>query len=304
MPEGVQFTKPASKRIADTVRSVEGRPFPNNKLQRRRSGVGSRSTLWEVTAVQTGPETVTIKRVKNQDGDLIDASEKTDILYDPDNEPAVGDRGLLIRLGNGNLFFFRRGDGIEILKANKYCYVDELNPTVNFGSLTQAQVRYDTSLPGRELWGVMKFESVGSGSYEDLIIRNQSGFILYSGIATFAGYQTMVMEIHKVTDDFDPSTLTWNDAQSLTTVKLGDYTFPTRIDTRFITVDAGKQYTIQIDQEADFVANSTLLGADPDLDGAYGIILKGNVTSSVLLRMRLQLTFGIAQKTYAVKSLI
>lgn len=108
MAKGVNFTPAAARRISNVVREVENRPYPEKSLQRRRAGGLGRSTLWEVTAIQTGPKTVTIRRVENQDGDLIAPSEKINILYDPDNVPAVEDRGLLIRLGNGSLFFFRR----------------------------------------------------------------------------------------------------------------------------------------------------------------------------------------------------
>lgn len=113
MSPGVNFTPKAANRISAAVREVESRPYPVNVSQRRRAGGLGRSTLWEVTAVQTTPKTCTIQRVENQDGDLIAPSEKTDILYDPDNEPSVGDRGLLIRLGEGSLFFFKRGADIQ-----------------------------------------------------------------------------------------------------------------------------------------------------------------------------------------------
>jgi hypothetical protein len=70
-------------------------------------------SLFEVTAVQTGEETVTLKRVQDTDDNLNDRSESIDIAYDPNNVPAVGDRGLVIRLGNGTRFFFKRDVGVR-----------------------------------------------------------------------------------------------------------------------------------------------------------------------------------------------
>ncbi len=110
MPEqGVNFTRPAARRISDVVREVEGQPRPEPVLQRHRAGGLGRSTLWEVTAVNPSedPPNCTIRRVENQDGDLITASQKEDILYDLDDPPKVGDRGLLVRFGEGKLVFFK-----------------------------------------------------------------------------------------------------------------------------------------------------------------------------------------------------
>ena len=112
--ESVNFTPEAAERISEAVQKVEQMPHPGKNLQRRRAGGLGRSELWEVTAVNDIAETCTIKRVENQAGDLIDISQKIDILYDTDQVPQVGARGLLIRLGNGNLMFFEGGGGVAM----------------------------------------------------------------------------------------------------------------------------------------------------------------------------------------------
>ena len=119
MPEAgsVNFTPDAARRISETVHKVESMGHPGKNLQRRRAGGLGRMTLWEVVSVQTGPETCTIRRVQNAAGDLNTESEKTGILYDTDNEPDTGDRGLLVRLGLGVLFFFAGGAGAASLVA-------------------------------------------------------------------------------------------------------------------------------------------------------------------------------------------
>lgn len=62
--------------------------------------------LYEVTAVGGG--TCTVQRPKAGGG--LDAdSELTDVAYDADSAPAVGDRGEVLRLAEGNLYFHPGG---------------------------------------------------------------------------------------------------------------------------------------------------------------------------------------------------
>jgi hypothetical protein len=234
MPEeGVQFTKPAAKRIGDTVRSVEGRPFPPGGLQRRRSGGGSRSTLWEVISVETGTLTCTIQRVENQAGDLVAESEKADVLYDTDEQPAPGDRGLLIRLAEGSLFFFRRGAALERVFIESCAFVKLTDPTNTFGYPNGAEVRYmPISFGLTDQWiGIFKFKSVIplvdprplSGRKIMLFPQfapggvglNAGAWEIASGSGIGSGFDVQVTPV-LINQDFDISTVTWNSYQALT----------------------------------------------------------------------------------------
>lgn len=223
MPEGVQFTKSSGKRIADTVRSVEGRPFPDNVLQRRRSGGGSRSTLWEIVSVQTGTETCTIKRVENQDGDLVEASEKTDILYDTDNVPAPGDRGLLIRLAEGSLFFFSPRRALNRINMVSACYVDNQNKDTGGLGYPKHPILYRhkiTDFNVEEWRAVFKFDRRCPPEPSPGDKQQTLHFpITVSGMTSYwpqAGDGIeIIIRIWGIMDDFDPATLTWNQLNAL-----------------------------------------------------------------------------------------
>jgi len=111
MSPGVNFDRATADRIERAVLAVERSPLISSGAQRHRAGGLGRLSLWEVTEVQTTPKTVTLQRVDNSDMDLITIRDREDIAYDPDAAPSVGDRGLVIRLGDGVLFFFRGGGG-------------------------------------------------------------------------------------------------------------------------------------------------------------------------------------------------
>ena len=226
MPEqGVQFTKPAADRIANTVRSVEGRPFPPGGLQRRRSGGGSRPTLWEIVSIQTGTETCTIRRVENQAGDLVAASEKTDILYDTENPPNTGDRGLLIRLAEGSLFFFSPGRALNRINMVSACYVDNLNPDTGGLGYSKFPILYRKKISSSvtEQWqGVFKFDrrcppepTPGDKQITLHFPITLSG--LESYWPTGGDEAEIIVRIYGIMDDFDPATLTWNQLQALNT---------------------------------------------------------------------------------------
>ena len=60
----------------------------------------------EVTAVDTGAGTCTVKRRFDNDN-LIDATERSGVVYD--DQPSIGDIGIIGRYGDGHLFFFEHG---------------------------------------------------------------------------------------------------------------------------------------------------------------------------------------------------
>ncbi len=71
------------------------------------------SRLYEVTAVDTEAGTCTVRRPL-ADGELDEASGIADVLYETDRAPAVGDRGEVVRLAEGEVYFHPGGLGIEI----------------------------------------------------------------------------------------------------------------------------------------------------------------------------------------------
>ena len=226
---GVNFTRQSANRIADTVRGFEGQASPDNKLQRKRAGGLGRLTLWEVTAVQTGPKTVTIKRVDNIDFDLNDPSEKENILYDPANEPSVGDRGLLIRLGEGVLFFFRRGAGQVVTNyVSGTALVKSDAPNTNFGhNTTPLTIHQDHT--GIQHHVVYKWTKVVQiTDYLALTRKLMSvgtGAVPYAKMAYQTGDTTpenvnVDFNIFAIKEDFDPSTITWNILAGLSTVPI------------------------------------------------------------------------------------
>lgn len=108
MAKGVQFTQDAAARIAAVVRQVEGTGPVTSRPPRARTVRPSRASIWQVTAINAGAETCTIKRI-NTDDSLVDPSERTDVKYDPDNPVALGDRVILLRHADGDLCVFQGG---------------------------------------------------------------------------------------------------------------------------------------------------------------------------------------------------
>ena len=221
---GVMFSKSAARRIADGIRKIERIPGGEQNLQRQRHGGLGRSTLWEVTAVQTGPGTVTIKRVSNIDFDLNDLSEKEDIFYDPGNEPSSGDRGLLIRLGEGSLFFFRRVPAINRTYIDKISGVIPALPDTSFPD-TGTAIVIDASNVTTQI-GIFKFTSplpsiATVPEMEDIFLslkktglfgRPTSATISPSKIQRLNAVPTLILQ------DFDITNLTYNIYLTLDTV--------------------------------------------------------------------------------------
>lgn len=229
MPEqGVNFTPDAARRISNVVREVEGQSRPEPVLQRHRAGGLGRSTLWEVTAVQTGPGTVTIKRVSNIGFDLNDLSEKEDILYDPDNEPSEGDRGLLIRLGEGDLFFFKREAGQIVLRyqVSDWAQIHQTAPDVNDNQPALVIVAKNDLTPD-EWRGLFKWDGapIDLSAYSGITFRDALTFTPFpffpkvffgsAGPGTFF----VAYAISTITADFDPTTVTWNTAPATTVIR-------------------------------------------------------------------------------------
>lgn len=214
---GVTFSRKSGQRISAAVRKIEQMPLGQQNLQRRRAGGLGRSTLWEVTAVQTGPGTVTINRVSNIAFDLNDPSEKVDILFDPANEPAVGDRGLLIRLGEGNLFFFRPAVGVNRIFIDKISTVIPALPDTTF--LDTGTAIIITPVANTQI-GIFKFASalptisgVGSSAIIDDAILSLKKTALYGNTSrTISASKKQFLNIVPkiIQQDFDITNLTYN----------------------------------------------------------------------------------------------
>jgi len=185
MAPGVNFTRSSARRISEAVKKIEAIPTGTN-TQRQRSGGLGRMSLWEVTAIQTGAGTVTIKRVKNQlPGDLIDQSIKINVVRDNLKPASVGDRGLLIRQGNGSLFFFNCDVPSFVTVINEAALVksDFPDTTFNFNDDVGKAIKLDRN--GIDHRAVVKFNTPvevkpGGGN-----IRNIMSLGLFIGDLSF-----------------------------------------------------------------------------------------------------------------------
>ena len=215
MPERVTFTRKSADRIAKVVKRVENMPAAEPIQQRRRAGGYRMESLWEVTVVNTTDKVVTLKRVQDTDDNLNDRSETIDVAYDPDNEPAVGDRGLIIRLGDGTRFFFKRGVGQNIIFINEWAEVRSDSPTTRYsysGDGSQS-VRAYSSTDGTLYYAVMKL----AGSPYDIdatyaILRSGTNVVGLSLVSTETGPSSLDLreEVYGIYEDFDMSLMTWN----------------------------------------------------------------------------------------------
>ena len=156
MAKTYAFDRASARRIARAVLNSERTQVPPGSRQRRRGGGLGRLSLWEVTAVNTGAETCTLERVEDQDFNLITRSEREDVLYDPDSEPAIGDRGLVVWLGEGSLFFFRRAPATRVF-CDHHLYVKTDAPSSSFGDPTDC-TNYTLGENATTWHGVVKFE--------------------------------------------------------------------------------------------------------------------------------------------------
>lgn len=212
---GFLLSRKSLRRTGDAVRKIERLPGGEQDLQRRRAGGLGRAGLWQVTAVQTGPGTVTIKRVNNIALDLNDPSEKEDILYDPVDVPAVDDRGLLIRLGEGPLFFFKRA-AINRTYIDKISEVSTVLPDTSFPD-TGTAIVIDSSNVNFQI-GVFKFTSALpsiatlADSEDTLLSLKKTGlFGKLTGATVSAGKKQQLNLVPRlILQDFDITNLTYN----------------------------------------------------------------------------------------------
>lgn len=96
--EGSAVKREAMDALIRRVAALEGREWPDSQAE-------TWQHVWEVTGVDNGTCTV---RCRYDNDNLIETAELTGVVYDADNAPAVGDIGLLVRLGSGALFFFSK----------------------------------------------------------------------------------------------------------------------------------------------------------------------------------------------------
>lgn len=223
---GITFGRSSAKRIVDVVRKVERIPGGEQSLQRQRAGGLGRSTLWAVTAVQTGPGTVTIKRVSNISFALNGPSKKENVLYDPALEPSVGDRGLLIRLGEGDLFFFSKEAGPTVVYLTDYRFIKQSAPDTNFGADGRdCEIVLDGATPD-EFRGIMKFErriTANDPIFDSVVlrrVRRVNATVEDGGGSAPVADITFKLDVYKITQNFTPSLITWNTYAVLSRTKV------------------------------------------------------------------------------------
>mgnify|MGYP001241586500 CR=1 FL=1 len=217
------FTDESATRIAETVRAVENAIKGEEKTQRRRAGGLGRPTLWETTSASTGGDTpqVWVKRVEKFDSGgsvLIDVGGPKLVYHDPSVSVEEGDRGLVIRQGDGALFFYKYGVAPTVVRITDHCYIDESSPNSTFGFPLTATAYLGwtySPLVTAENIAVFKLERrITEGPPNGLFTRVVLGRVIDSWIqsqGTSSGSSTIVSwDLYKITDDFDPSTITWN----------------------------------------------------------------------------------------------
>jgi hypothetical protein len=107
--QGCVFSPSGAQRIVAAVRAVEAQPLQGGSGQPGASRYTSPAGLWQVTAVNEGAGTCTVKRV-NADNTLVAASEQ-DVGIDADYPPAADDRGTLLTVADFGLRFSASGGG-------------------------------------------------------------------------------------------------------------------------------------------------------------------------------------------------
>lgn len=220
MSPGVNFDRASADRIEKAVLAVERSPLIHSTAQRRRAGGLGRMSLWEVTAIQTTPKTVTLQRVGDADMVLMDVRDREDIFYDPDAEPSVGDRGLVIRLGDGSLFFFKRGTAVvSRVYADEAAELDVQNPdTAPANYPTGLRLRTDISDNTVEWATVWKFASAlpgtfSVGSLQEVLMKfSHLAWGITDNMRFQSGSSTVrvQLQITPIRESFDLSTLTYN----------------------------------------------------------------------------------------------
>lgn len=280
MSPGVNFTRKSADRIASTVHTVERSAPVGISTQRKRGGGLGRSSLWEVTAVQTTPKTVTLQRVDNPDMDLVTVRDREDIYYDPDAEPVVGDRGLVIRLGDGSLFFFRhRGGNAQRISVSEYSKVDDSVPdtTVDYKDIAAGEVATGSmvtgTVGGAEQRVVLKWPKKLSGitTADVTLCIGKSTLLVFTGFGsgdTPVGITEISLVMTHILEDFTASTLTWNNLSGLSMGASGILAV-TRPRSLYIS-GAGNTGARSFDG---IVGASGILQL-PDLNDSYGLELK------------------------------
>lgn len=237
MADRVGFTKASARRIADVVRRVERMPEELPGIQRRRAGGRGLDMLWEVTAVQTGPQTCTIKRVEDIGGTLNDPSEQTDVLFDPNNEPPIGDQGLMLSLADGTRFFFRRQAVSANIPIPNLAHVEEVSPDTNFSAGPVYFISHRET--GKQIL-IGRFSQQLSGDASGILfpashiistLRRRNGPIENVPGPSVTG----VYRVHEITDDFDIATITYNIYTGLTTNEVVN--LPFELNSRGGTID-------------------------------------------------------------------
>ncbi len=288
MPERVMFTRKSADRIAKVVKQVEGTPVSEPVQQRRRAGGYRMESLWEVTEVQTTEKTVTLKRVQDTDDNLNDRSETLEVAYDPDNVPAVEDRGMIIRLGDGTRFFFKRAALVQNrVIVNQFAYVDKNNPNSNYGFPVFAL--FADKYPGTgaalsEFRPVYKFASqLPEIETEDMnkaliSLSELDGPIIFGRTSSGTpGKRDYRFDVVAIREDFSASSMTWNILQGLTTTTISV------VANMVVYYLSNKQFPndgMFFDYGFIFSKDGIMEMFDPDFgEPAYGFYIDGNWSS-------------------------
>ena len=164
----------------------------------------------EVTAVDTGAGTCTVKRRFDND-QLIDATERSGIVYD--TEPSVGDIGIIGKLGSGAPFFFERAAAATQLQLFAGAGTLRISDSTVYSRTTCGmQRRWTSTTTSTELYrGILKFNNpIVTNTVWNTVVIVPAGNPLRIRVYCGGGSTTFIAEtfsvpvaMYPILDDFD-----------------------------------------------------------------------------------------------------
>ncbi len=197
-----------------------------------------------------------------------------------------GSGQFLIRAVSGGTAYGFFSEPAPFLGTKDYCYVKDSSPASAFGYPYVANMVSDDN-PSENWVGLNKFESQASGEYRRCVWGGHrwSNYLVFqdSDPATPPG-ERWKLNVYAVLDDYDASTLTWNDWTGLTTSLVMSFGGTSALWRGQLSENAGANinggggappgywgYQVFEAFQGFNLWKSPLGGATMDFDGAYGV---------------------------------
>ena len=171
-----------------------------------------------------------------------------------------------------------------LFASEGYCWVSSDVPGGNFGYPNIARMNsiYDFfGVLRANAWGLFKFATVAQGFYNYVVLTNLDtnfagprGEANYPAVGVFT--TTFKLDLYAILADYDPSTITWTQAQALSiSASRASLSVNSYIDTSGVTT-AGA-YGVDPDTIVEDLIFDNGNTYKIDLDGAYGMLVKATV---------------------------